>query len=67
MIKTKVAFLVGQPFSSQPELFDNFSDCSDWPDKKPALQKSHFCFDHVNRPAIFHLGAKQSTHSGGPA
>jgi len=29
MIKTKVAFLEGRRFSSQSELFDNFSDCSD--------------------------------------
>jgi len=29
MIKTKVAFLEGRPFSSQSKLFDNFSDCSE--------------------------------------
>jgi len=46
MIKTKVAFLEGWPFSNQSELFDNFSDCSDWPDK------SDFCFDHVNKLSV---------------
>jgi len=33
-------------FSSQSELFKNFSDCSDWLEKSWPLQKSHFCFDH---------------------
>jgi len=53
MIKAKVAFWRTGYFSSQSGLFENFSDCSDWLDKsrpskkKPALQKSHFCFDHV--------------------
>jgi len=39
MIKTKVAFLEGPPFSSQSEVFDNFSDCSDWPDKAGSSKK----------------------------
>jgi len=39
MIKTKVAFLEGRPFFSQTELFDNFSDCSDWPDKTRPSKK----------------------------
>jgi len=30
MIKIKVAFLEGQLLSSQSELFENFSDGSDW-------------------------------------
>jgi len=30
MIKTKVTFLEGRLFSSQSELFENFSNCSDW-------------------------------------
>jgi len=33
MIKTKVSFLEAQLFSNQLELFENFSDCSDWLDK----------------------------------
>jgi len=44
MIKTKVAFLEGWLFSSQSELFEFFSNCSDWMEKKSALQKIHFCF-----------------------
>jgi len=51
MIKTKMAFLEGQLFSSQSELFENFFNALiDW--KKPALQKSHFCFVHVNRQYV---------------
>jgi len=38
MIKTNVAFLEGRLLSSQLEQFG----------KKPAFQKSHFYFDHVN-------------------
>jgi len=50
MIKTKVAFLEDRLFSSQSEqLFEYFLNCSNWLEKKPALQKSHFRFDHVNR------------------
>jgi len=41
MIKTKEAFLEGRLFSSQSELFENFSDCSDWLDKA-GPPKSHF-------------------------
>jgi len=43
MIKTKVAFLEGRLLSSQSEQSERFSKSSDW------LEKSHFCFDHVNR------------------
>jgi len=44
MIKTKVAFLEGRPFSSQSDLFDNFSDRSDWPDKsRPSKKPLLFC------------------------
>jgi len=46
MIKTKVAFLKGRLLSSQSEQFKNYSKSSDWLEKS---QKSHFCFDHVNR------------------
>jgi len=53
MIKTKVAVLDGRLFSSQSELFKNFSNRSDWLDKSRTgfekFEKSHFCFDHVNR------------------
>jgi len=48
MIKTKVAFLEGQLFSSQSELLENLSNCFDWLNKKAGPPKSHFCFDHVN-------------------
>jgi len=33
MIKRKVAFLESRIFSSQSELLENFSNCSDWLDK----------------------------------
>jgi len=39
MIKTKEAFLEGRLFSIQSELFEYFSNCSDWLDKS----------DHENR------------------
>jgi len=42
MIKTKVAFLEGRLFSSQLELLEDLSDCSDW---LPVLQKSDYFFD----------------------
>jgi len=44
MIKTKVSFFGVRLFSSQSELFENFSDCSDWLDKSQPSKKSHFCF-----------------------
>jgi len=49
IIKTKVAFLEGRLLSSQSELSEKFSKSPDWLEKKTALQKSHFCFDHINR------------------
>jgi len=52
MIETKVAFIEGRLLSSQSEQFEKFSKSSDWLKKKPALQKSHFCFDRVNRLII---------------
>jgi len=44
----------GRLLSNQSEQFEKFSKCPDSkkPEKKPALQKSHFCFDHVNRLMI---------------
>jgi len=48
MIKTKVAFLEGRLLSCQSEQSEKFSKSPDWL-KKPALLKSHFCSDHVNR------------------
>jgi len=42
-----VAFLKGQPFSSQSELFKKLSYRSDC----LPFQKSHFCFEHV-KPGI---------------
>jgi len=39
MIKAKVAFLEGRLFFSQSELFENFSDCSDWLDKSRPFKK----------------------------
>jgi len=41
MNKTKVSFLEDLLFSSQSDLLKT-SDGTDWLDKKPALQKSHF-------------------------
>jgi len=46
MIKIKVAFLEGRLLSSQSEQFKKFSKSSD------RLEKSHFCFDHVNKLKI---------------
>jgi len=42
MIKTKVAFLEGRLFSSQSELYENFSDCSAWLDKSRPSKQSTF-------------------------
>jgi len=53
MSKTKVAFLEnrfleGRFLSSQSEQSNSFQKALiGW--KKTALQKSHFCFDHINR------------------
>jgi len=48
MIKTKMAFLVGRLLSIQSEQFKSIQKALiGW--KKPAIQKSHFCFDHENR------------------
>jgi len=44
MIKAKVAFLEGRPFSSQSGLFENFSDCSDWLDRSRLSKKATFLF-----------------------
>jgi len=49
MIKTKVAFLEGRLLTSQSDQFKKDSKSYDWQKKKLALQKSRFCFDHVNR------------------
>jgi len=46
MIKTKVAFLEGRPFSSQLEQFEKFFKSSVW------LENNRFCFDPVNRLII---------------
>jgi len=40
--QTKVTFLEGRLFSSQSELFENFSDCSDWLDKSRSSKKPLF-------------------------
>jgi len=42
MIKTKMAFWRAGFFSSQSELFENFSDCSDWLDKIRPSKKATF-------------------------
>jgi len=48
MIKTKLAFLVGQLFPINQNSSNTFKIALiHW--IKPALHKSHFCFDHVNR------------------
>jgi len=55
MIKTKVAFLEGRLFSSQSELFENFSNSSDWLDKSRSSKKATFIFHHVNRLFVHFL------------
>jgi len=57
MIKTKVAFLEGRPFSSRSELFDNFSVCSDWPDKSRPSKKPHLFWSckQANYRSSFHM------------
>jgi len=52
MIKTKVAFLEGRLLTSQSEQFKKLQLAG----KKPALQKRHFCFDHVNRRNMLPYG-----------
>jgi len=42
MIKIKVAYLEGRLFSSQSELFQNFTDCSDWLEKSRPSKKATF-------------------------
>jgi len=42
MIKTKVAYLEGQLFSSQSELFEYFFNCFDWLDKSWPSKKATF-------------------------
>jgi len=54
MIKTKVAFLEGRLLSSQSEQYKKYSKSTNWLEKKPALRKSNFCFDHVNRLILNH-------------
>jgi len=50
MIKTKEAFfLEGRILSNQSEQLKKCWKSSDWLEKIQALQKSDFCFDHVNR------------------
>jgi len=52
MIKTKVAFLKDRLLPSQSEQSEEFFKKLWLAGKKQALQKSHFCFDHVNRLQI---------------
>jgi len=43
MIKAKAAaFLEGRLFSSQSEILENFSNCSDWLDKSRPTKKATF-------------------------
>jgi len=42
MIKAKVAFFESRLFSSQSELFENFSDCFDWLNKSRPSKKAIF-------------------------
>jgi len=55
MIKTKVPFLEGRIFSANHGFLKTFN----WLDKNPALQKSHFCFEHVNLLHVNPLITKQ--------
>jgi len=47
--QNKSGFLEGRLLSSQSEQSERSSKSSDWLEKKLAFQKSHLCFDHVNR------------------
>jgi len=61
MIKTKVAFLEGRPYPTQQKNLKSFQKVLiGW--KKPALQKSHFCFDHVNRLIMSLVDVGISSH-----
>jgi len=40
--QNKSGFFGGPAFPSQSELFDNLSDCSDWPDKSQPYKKATF-------------------------
>jgi len=64
MIKTEVAFLEGRLFSIQSDVFEYVTNCSWLAGYKPALQKSHFCLDHVNRllVTVLHLLQKHTIH-----
>jgi len=42
MIKTKSGFLESRLFSGQSELFETFSHCSDWLDKRQPTKKVTF-------------------------
>jgi len=44
MIKIKMAFLEGRLFSSQSELSEDLSDCSDWLDKSRPYKKKTLLF-----------------------
>jgi len=50
--KQKWLFLEGRLLSSQSEQSEVFKKLR-LAGKKPALQKSHFCFDHVNRLNVY--------------
>jgi len=47
--QNKSGFFGRPALSSQSEQLKKYSKSFDCLEKKPALQKSHFCFDHVNR------------------
>jgi len=54
MIKTIVAFFVGRLYSANQNNLKCFHKALiGW--KKPTLQKSHFCIDHVNRLNVRNL------------
>jgi len=61
MIKTKMAFLEGWLFFSQPELLENFLNCSDWLDKSRPSKKA--TFDHINRLYVAKMGRANSLHA----
>jgi len=49
MIKTKAAFWKAGFYSANQSNQKSFQKARRLAGKKPALQKNHFCFDHVNR------------------
>jgi len=61
MIKTKVDFFGGPDFFQPIRAFWKLFKLLWLAELKPTLQKSHFCFDHVNRLQIPLIGWKKAS------